>query len=174
MADLTAVLRAEAPAVLEDVEGFASASPVRSMTTGAGTPRLTLIEGVHFRRGNMVSHSSGHLVEAFRDDWGMTESAVLQVNVTITFPGKTRGWGLHRHTVDRLFAATGSLCIVCYDGRRDSPTFGFVNEFFAGARNPGLVVIPPGVYHGWRNIGDDEAAVVSMPSRLYNYDAPDR
>jgi dTDP-4-dehydrorhamnose 3,5-epimerase len=43
-----------------------------------------------------------------------------------------------------------------------------------GGRNQGLVVIPPGVYHGWKNIGDDEATIVSMPSRLYEYDKPDR
>jgi hypothetical protein len=28
------------------------------------------------------------------------------------------------------------------------------------------------VCHGWQNIGDDEATIVSMPSRLYDYDAP--
>jgi dTDP-4-dehydrorhamnose 3,5-epimerase len=42
-----------------------------------------------------------------------------------------------------LFAATGSLCIVCYDGRRGSPTFGCVNELMLGERNQGLIVIPP-------------------------------
>jgi dTDP-4-dehydrorhamnose 3,5-epimerase len=77
-------------------------------------------------------------------------------------------------TVDRLFAATGSLCIVCYDGRRGSPTFGCVNEFMLGERNQGLIVIPPGVYHGWKNVGADEATIVSMPSELYDHDGPDR
>jgi dTDP-4-dehydrorhamnose 3,5-epimerase len=76
--------------------------------------------------------------------------------------------------VDRLFAATGSFCIVCYDGRRGSPTLGRINEFIVGERNQGLVVIPPGVYHGWKNIGAEEAGIVSMPSQLYDYDAPDR
>jgi dTDP-4-dehydrorhamnose 3,5-epimerase len=104
----------------------------------------------------------------------MTESSVVQVNLTTTFPGKIRAWGIHRLTVDRLFAATGSLCIVCYDGRRVSPTVGCINEFLVGGRNQGLVVIPPGVYHGWKNIGDDEATIVSMPSQVYEYDAPDR
>jgi dTDP-4-dehydrorhamnose 3,5-epimerase len=41
-------------------------------------------------------------------------------------------------------------------------------------RNQGLIVIPPGVYHGWKNIGADEATIVSMPSELYNHDGPDR
>jgi dTDP-4-dehydrorhamnose 3,5-epimerase len=60
------------------------------------------------------------------------------------------------------------------DLRRESPTFGCVNEFMLGERNQGLVVIPPGVYHGWKNIGADEAAIISMPSQLYEYENPDR
>jgi dTDP-4-dehydrorhamnose 3,5-epimerase len=170
----TAVLRTDAPAILEEVEGFATASPVHSLTTREGASRVTLIDGLRFRPGHIVSHPNGHLVEAFRDDWRLTEAPILQVNVTVTFPGKVRGWGLHRHTVDRLFAASGSLCIVCYDGRRESPTFGCVNEFFVGSRNPGLVVIPPGLYHGWKNMGVDEATIVSMPNRLYDHEGPDR
>ena len=43
-----------------------------------------------------------------------------------------------------------------------------------GERNQGLVVIPPGVFHGWKNVGDNEAAIVSMPSQLYDHDGPDR
>jgi hypothetical protein len=56
-----------------------------------------------------------------RMDWGLTDVPVVQVNVTVTFPGRIRAWGIHRFTVDRLFAAAGSLCIVCYEGRRSSP-----------------------------------------------------
>jgi len=159
---------------LEDVDGFASASPRQSLTTSAGALRVDPIDGVRYRLTRPVSHHHGHLTEAFRADWGLTDAPVVQVTVTTTFPGQIRGWGIHRFTVDRLFAATGSLCIVCYDGRRASPTFGCVNEFMLGERNQGLVVIPPGVYHGWKNIGADEATIVSMPSELYNHDGPDR
>jgi dTDP-4-dehydrorhamnose 3,5-epimerase len=159
---------------LEDVEGFTSASPRQSLTTGAGALRLDPIDGVRYRLARPVSHHHGHLTEAFRADWKLTDAPVVQVNLTTTFPGRIRAWGIHRFTVDRLFAATGSLCIVCFDGRRASPTFGCVNEFMLGGRNQGLVVIPPGVYHGWKNIGADEATIVSMPSELYNHDGPDR
>jgi hypothetical protein len=44
----------------------------------------------------------------------------------------------------------------------------------ADIANHGLVVIPPGVYHGWKNIGADEATIIGMPSILYDYEAPDR
>ncbi|MDO8534825.1 MAG: dTDP-4-dehydrorhamnose 3,5-epimerase family protein, partial [Xanthobacteraceae bacterium] len=146
-------------ASLEDVEGFTSASPRQSQTTAEGALRLDPIDGVRYRLMRPVSHHHGHLIEAFRADWGVTEAPIVQVNLTITFPGRIRAWGIHRFTVDRLFAATGSLCIVCYDGRRGSPTFGSINEFMLGGRNQGLVVIPSGVYHGWKNIGEDEATI---------------
>ena len=161
-------------ACLEEVEGFTSASPRQSLTTAAGALRLDPIDGVRYRPARPVSHHHGHLTEVFRADWGLTEAPIVQVNVTTTFPDRIRAWGIHRLTVDRLFAATGSLCIVCYDGRRGSPTFGCVNEFMLGERNQGLIVIPPGVYHGWKNIGADEATIVSMPSELYDHDGPDR
>ena len=159
---------------LEQVEGYASVSAKQSHTTSGGALRLNLIDGVQYRLARPVSHHHGHLTEAFRTDWGLTESPIVQVNLTVTFPGRIRAWGIHQFTVDRLFAATGSLCIVCYDGRRESPTYRLVNEFMLGERNQGLVVIPPGVFHGWKNIGADEATIVSMPSQLYDHDGPDR
>jgi dTDP-4-dehydrorhamnose 3,5-epimerase len=163
------------PAYLaEDIDGFESISPRVSQTTPTGALRIEPIEGVRYRLARPVSHHHGHLTEVYRDDWSLTDARLVQVTMTTTFPGRVRAWGIHRFTIDRLFAATGSLMIICYDARRSSPTYGFVNEFMLGGRNQGLVVIPPGVYHGWKNVGDDEATIISMPSRLYDHDSPDR
>jgi hypothetical protein len=90
---------------LEDVEGFTSASPRQSLVTAAGALRLDPIDGVRYRPARPVSHQHGHLTEVFRADWGLTEAPVVQVNLTTTFPGRIRAWGIHRLTVDRLFAA---------------------------------------------------------------------
>ena len=159
---------------LDGVSGFRAALAKQAHTSADGTLRLDPIDGVIYRLSRPVSHHHGHLMEAFRADWGVTDHPVVQVNLTVTFPGRVRAWGIHRQTVDRLFATTGSLNIVCFDGREDSPTFGALNELLLGGRNQGLVVIPPGVWHGWQNIGADEATIVSMPSQLYDYDGPDR
>lgn len=32
---------------------------------------------------------------------------------------------------------------------------------------------PPDLYHGWKNIGSDEAYIINMPSNQYEHDAPD-
>lgn len=50
---------------------------------------------------------------------------------------------------------------------------GRINEFFLGELNRGLLVIPPGVYHGWKNIGEKESVVLNLPTEPYNYEDPD-
>lgn len=159
---------------LDAVDGFDSASRRVPYTTSLGALRIQSIEGLTLRLTRPVSHPHGHLTEVLREDWEVTDAPLVQVTLTTTFPGRVRAWGLHEFTTDRLFAANGSLCVVCYDGRPTSPTYGTVNEFFLGERNQGLVIIPPGVYHGWKNIGPDEASIISMPSRLYDHESPDR
>jgi dTDP-4-dehydrorhamnose 3,5-epimerase len=80
---------------------------------------------------------------------------------------------LHRGSTDRLFVVSGLVSIVVFDGRVGSSTRGALNEFKVCERNPGLLVVPPNLYHGWKNIGTTEAFIVNMPSSLYDYDAPD-
>jgi dTDP-4-dehydrorhamnose 3,5-epimerase len=67
----------------------------------------------------------------------------------------------------------GLVSIVVYDGRLRSPTEGCVNEFKVSERNPGLLIVPPKLYHGWKVIGLDEAYIINMPTSMYDYDHPD-
>jgi dTDP-4-dehydrorhamnose 3,5-epimerase len=63
--------------------------------------------------------------------------------------------------------------MVVFDGRLESPTYGFINEFTVSEKNPGLLIIPPNLYHGWKNIGTNEAIIINMPTAMYNYEVPD-
>ena len=113
------------------------------------------------------------MTEVARTGWEVLGGPLVQVHVTTTFPGRIRAWGLHQLGTDRLFAVTGLLKIVVFDGRNDSATFGQVNEFLVSEKNPGLLIIAPNLYHGWKNMGTTEAIIINMPDRVYNYDAPD-
>jgi dTDP-4-dehydrorhamnose 3,5-epimerase len=63
--------------------------------------------------------------------------------------------------------------VVLYDERPDSPTKGLVNEFFMGERNPVLITIPPGVWHGMKCISQEPAMLVNTPTEPYHYADPD-
>ncbi|HET7498914.1 MAG TPA: dTDP-4-dehydrorhamnose 3,5-epimerase, partial [Candidatus Eisenbacteria bacterium] len=52
-------------------------------------------------------------------------------------------------------------------------TRGTVNEFFMGEKNPILITIPPGVWHGMKGIGTEPAMLVNTPTEPYKYDQPD-
>src|SRR5258708_3768333 len=80
---------------------------------------------------------------------------------------------LHQRSADRLFVVSGLVRIVVFDGRHDSPTKGIVNEFTVSEKNPGLLIIPPNLYHGWKNLGTTEAIIVNMPTEMYDYKSPD-
>jgi len=147
--------------------------PKQSAVDARGELRQAPIAGLRFRPTRPVPHEDGTVTEVARAAWPEVDLPMLQVHITTTLPGRTRAWGLHQALTDRLFVVHGLVSIVVYDGRRDSPTFRSVNEFRISDRNPGLLVIPPNLFHGWKNIGVDEASIINMPSSQYEHDAPD-
>lgn len=144
-----------------------------SAVDARGEWRRRPIAGLEFRTTRPVPHEDGHVAEVARADWDIIGGPVVQVHTTTTFAGRIRAWGLHQRSTDRLFVVTGLVRIVVFDGRVDSGSTGAVNEFIVSEKNPGLLVVPPNLYHGWKNIGTTEAVIINMPTELYAYDAPD-
>lgn len=138
-----------------------------------GGLRQQPIDGVGFRPVRPVPHEDGTVAEIARAAWDEIDQPIVQVHLTTTMAGRVRAWGLHRFSTDRLFVVRGLVSIVVYDGRVGSPTARSVNEFRVSERNPALLIIPPNLYHGWKNLGIDEAFIVNMPSQQYTYDRPD-
>src|SRR5262245_51708086 len=135
------------------IVGREALTPKRSAVTGDGRWRIDPIDGLHFRPTRPVPHEDGTVAEVARTVWPEIDRAIEQVHITTTQPGRIRAWGLHQRSVDRLFVVTGLVSLVVFDGRLDSPTHGALNEFKVSERNPGLLVVPAGLYHGWKNLG---------------------
>jgi len=131
------------------------------------------IAGVQVREVRHVPKANGYVTELFRRDWKLDEGVVDQVFQVTLEARAISAWHVHRDTIDRLFASHGSLNIVLYDARRKSPTHGRVNEIRLGTARPGLVVVPPGVWHGVQNTGSTPAMLVNIVDRAYEYESPD-
>jgi dTDP-4-dehydrorhamnose 3,5-epimerase len=161
--------RRDPPGVLGSKELIAKQSAVNEQ----GKLRLAPIHDLIFRPVRPVPHEDGHLTEVARASWDVIGGPIVQVHVTTTLPGRHRAWGLHQRSTDRLFVVQGLVKIAVFDGRLDSPSYGGLNEFIVSEKNPGLLVIPPNLYHGWKNIGTSEAIIINMPTSMYNYENPD-
>jgi dTDP-4-dehydrorhamnose 3,5-epimerase len=156
-----------------NVVGGAELLAKQSAVNDQGRLRLKPIHDLVFRPVRPVPHDDGHVAEIARASWDIMAGPVVQVHSTTTLPGRIRAWGLHQRSKDRLFVVSGLVKIVVFDGRLDSPTKGLVNEFVVSEKNPGLLIVPPNLYHGWKNIGTSEAIIINMPTSMYNYEAPD-
>lgn len=117
------------------ISGYEQLVSKRPAVDAKGSLRQDPIDGVRFRPARPVPHEDGTLVEVARAEWPEIDLDIVQVHITTTLPGRTRAWGLHERSTDRLFVVNGLISIVVYDGREDSPTFGCMNEFRVTERN---------------------------------------
>ena len=131
-----------------------------------------MIEGVKVKKLRVIPDERGRLMEMLRDDDEIFQK-FGQAYLTTAYPGAVKGWHYHKKQIDNFVVVSGMMKVALYDGRKDSPTHGEVNEFFMGVHNPVLIQIPPFVYHGFKCISESEALVVNVPTEVYNYDQPD-
>jgi dTDP-4-dehydrorhamnose 3,5-epimerase len=131
------------------------------------------LEGVVARQITNVLTRSGYLTEAWRRDWELDDLPVGQVFQRTLDPGEASGWHAHAVTTDRLFCAHGRIVLALYDGRIDSPTHCKAIDFRLGLERPAVIVVPPGVWHGVKNIGSTPALFLNIVDIAYDYEAPD-
>jgi dTDP-4-dehydrorhamnose 3,5-epimerase len=86
--------------------------------------------------------------------------------------GTIRAFHKHEELWDWFFISHGSAKFVLRDDREDSATYREMMTIGASVRNPRLIVVPPGVYHGWMSLEDD-TQMVSTASEVYNQEKPD-
>lgn len=131
-----------------------------------------MIEDVKFKELIMHNDERGRLMEILRnDDDAYTEFG--QVYMTTNYPGIIKAWHCHAKQTDYVTCISGMIKLALYDGREGSATYRRVEELFIGDHKKRMVIIPPGVYHGWKNIGTVESIVISVITRTYNPNNPD-
>ncbi len=137
-------------------------------------------ESVKPRIDGLVSHplrpiedARGEVIEVFRPSWGLSPDPLVFINQVSIRPGKVKGWNLHRKQEDRIYVCRGTMQWAFYDHRPDSPTFELLNVFIISERNRALLIIPRGVFHAAKNVGQNEAIFINMPTRAYDHADPD-
>lgn len=134
--------------------------------------RQDKISGVLTKRLIVHPDERGRLFEILRADDEIF-SKFGQVYITTANPGVIKAWHYHKIQTDNFCCVVGKARLVLYDPRVDSPTRGALCEFEIGPQNLELVMIPPGVYHGFQCISDTEAIMINIPTEPYSHQRPD-
>jgi dTDP-4-dehydrorhamnose 3,5-epimerase len=130
------------------------------------------INGVTINRLKVVPDERGWLMEILRCDDPLFEK-FGQVYITTAYPGVVKAWHYHKKQTDNFTCVRGMMKVVLWDARKESSTYQNLVELFVGEKNPVLISVPPGVYHGFKGIGTDTAYFLSIPTLPYNYAEPD-
>lgn len=130
--------------------------------------KLGEIEGVVVKP--LVKHldSRGWLCELFRQDELSDEFFPAMSYISMTSPGTARGPHEHVDQADLFgFLGPSTFKIYMWDNRKHSPTYGNTMVLLAGEDVPKSILIPPGVVHAYKNIGDVMGMVTNYPNRLF-------
>ncbi len=132
-----------------------------------------MIEGVKIKKLMVIPDERGKVMEMLRDDDEMFKK-FGQVYMTTAKPGYAKGWHYHKKQTDNFVCVKGEMRVGLYDARKESKTFGEVQEFtISPEENPLLISIPPEVYHGFESNIDEESIVINTPTEHYSHDNPD-
>jgi len=104
-------------------------------------------------------------MEIIRNDDDFFES-FGQVYITTVFPNIVKAWHKHLYQDDNICCIKGNIKLVVSDEKE-------FKEYFIGDKNPLLVHILMGIWHGFMGLGDEVAYIINIPTKEYNYSKPD-
>ena len=125
-----------------------------------------MIEGVIIKKLGKYVDERGWLMEIYRKDEDMYQPVMSYVSVTN--PGVVRGPHEHKFQSDCfVFPGPGTFKLYLWDRREGSSTEGQSLELELGENDPHMVIVPPGVVHGYKCISESPAMSINLPDKLY-------
>lgn len=132
-----------------------------------------MIDGVEINQLNIIPDERGMILKMLRNDDPVFKE-FGEIYFSLIYPGVVKGWHIHKKMTLNYAVVSGSIKLVLYDNREDSPTKGEVQEIFLGLENYKLVTIPPMVWNGFKGIGTESAIVANCATLPHDPDEIDR
>ena len=130
-----------------------------------------LIEGVLIAPLAVWPDDRGVFFEVARIGCGLIsrfDPATTQMSATFSYAGTIKAFHYHLHQWDCWVPSMGMLQVALIDLREDSETFGVKNTLYVGDHRRWQLLIPPGVAHGYKVVGDGRAGLIYVTSRFYD------
>ena len=96
-----------------------------------------MIQGVKVKELKVITDERGRLMEIMRADDTIFEK-FGQTYMTTAFPGVVKAWHYHKKQDDNFTCVHGKMRLALYDARKDSPTYGEINDFIISPDKPKL------------------------------------
>lgn len=131
-----------------------------------------MIEGVKIKRITKHCDDRGFFAELVRNDEQFLKR-FGQASMSMSYPGVIKAFHYHEKQDDLWFFPSGNAQVVLYDLRKGSTTEGKTDVYYMGEENQILLLIPKGVAHGYRVLGEKQATIIYFTTESYNPANPD-
>jgi dTDP-4-dehydrorhamnose 3,5-epimerase len=128
---------------------------------------MSLIEGVGVVPLRRIPDERGTIMHMLK----CTDSHFAQfgeIYFSTVYRNVVKGWHSHREMTLNYACVYGRVKVALYDERPDSPTVGALQEIFIGPDDYSLVLIPPGIWNGFKGMSDPYAIVANCCSHPHD------
>jgi dTDP-4-dehydrorhamnose 3,5-epimerase len=127
-----------------------------------------IIAGVVWKPLSKYHDTRGWLCELFRDDELPEGFRPAMAYISLSDAGISRGPHEHVDQADCFcFIGPSNFRIYLWDNRPASPSYLTYQTDVVGVTKPMLLIVPPGVVHAYRNVGQEPGLVFNCPDRLF-------
>lgn len=91
-----------------------------------------------------------------------------EVYFSIVYPDVVKAWKRHRIATVNFACPVGSVTVALYDDRPGSPTRGAVGDIVLAPDRYSLLVIPAGVWHGFKGMSEPMALLVNCATEVFD------
>jgi dTDP-4-dehydrorhamnose 3,5-epimerase len=125
-----------------------------------------MIKGVIIKDLQKYNDERGWLMEIYRNDEVGFQPVMSYMSMTE--PGVVRGPHEHKDQSDCfVFPGPGTFEVHLWDRRENSETKDEYQKIQVGEDEPRLILVPPGVVHGYKCVSDKPGLCINLPDRLY-------
>jgi dTDP-4-dehydrorhamnose 3,5-epimerase len=97
-----------------------------------------------------------------------------EIYFSTVYKDVVKGWHRHQQMTLNYACVAGRIKLAMYDDRPTSPTRGEIAEVFLGPDEYALVVIPPGIWNGFKGMTDPYAIVANCATHPHDPSASER
>ena len=144
-----------------------------SLQSYDAAPRIDGVQTIDLRRFNDAGGSMMELLrfESLPDE--LSDFTPRQLNYSVLQADVIKAFHLHHRQTDVWFVPPEDrVLLVLVDVREGSPSEGVTQTIMLGDGNSRWVRVPPGVAHGCRNLGSNEARILYLTDLTFD-PAPD-
>ena len=93
-----------------------------------------------------------------------------EIYFSCTFPNVVKGWHKHTEMTINYAVVSGAVKVVLFDDRKESKTYGKIQEIFMSPENYSLLIVPPNIWNGFKGVGTTTSIVANCASIAHRSD----